>query len=359
MSRVFNFGAGPAALPLSVLEKAQAELLDYAGSGMSVMELSHRGKTYQAVIDAALANVRKIMEVPETHEVLFLQGGASMQFAMVAQNLLVANAHADYIHSGAWAIKAINEAKIVGKVNVIWNGEKNNFLTLPQMNEIKETPNAVYVHITSNETIGGVQFNEFPKTSAPLVADMSSDIMSRKINVRDFGVIYAGAQKNIGPSGLALVIIRRDLLARCPANVNIFYRYKTHADEGSMYNTPNTWGIYIVKLITEWIDELGGLAALEKINNEKAQLLYDCIDSSDFWRPCADKIARSKMNVTWRLPSEELEEKFIKAAEKAGLSALKGHRSVGGIRASIYNACPREGVVALTQFMRDFVKQNG
>lgn len=361
MARVFNFGAGPAALPLPVLEKAQAELLDYAGSGMSIMEMSHRGKTYQAVIDAAEAGVRKIMGVSDDYAVLFLQGGASMQFAMLTQNLLIPGTCADYVNTGAWAKKAMAEAKITGQMKEIWSGESHNFMNIPSAAEIEKAENAgaAYVHITSNETIGGVQYKEFPKTKAPLIADMSSDIMSRRLNINDFGLIYAGAQKNIGPSGLALVIIRKDLMERCPETVNKFYRYSTHAKEGSMYNTPNTWGVYIVKLVTEWVESIGGLEKLEQINAEKAKILYDALDSNSFWKPCAEKAARSNMNVTWRMATEELEAQFVKEATAAGFAMLKGHRSVGGLRASIYNACPREGVVELTKFMADFAKKNG
>ncbi|MDR0868304.1 MAG: 3-phosphoserine/phosphohydroxythreonine transaminase [Planctomycetota bacterium] len=357
--RVYNFGAGPAALPLPVLEKAQAEMLDFGGTGMSIMEMSHRSKTYQAVIDAAEAGIRRILGVPDNYAVLFLAGGASQQFAMVPLNLLGPGQVVNIIHTGAWAEKALTEAKIVGRARVIWDGKDSNYMTVPQPADWRETRAAAYVHLTSNETIGGVQFHEFPQTQAPLVADMSSDIMSRRLNVADFGLIYAGAQKNIGPSGLGLVIIRQDLLEICPDTVSKFFRYRTHAAEGSMYNTPNTWAVYIVKLICDWVEGLGGLEALEKRNDEKAAILYDALDASAFWKPCAEKPARSKMNVTWRLASEDLEAKFVKEATAAGLAMLKGHRSVGGLRASIYNACEKTGVLALTQFMRDFEKKNG
>ncbi len=359
MERVFNFGAGPAALPLPVLEKAQEELLNFNGSGMSIMEMSHRSASYQAVIDAANAGIRKIMGISDEYEVLFLQGGASMQFAMIPLNLLSEGMTANYVNTGSWAKKALTEGKIVGSTKVIWDGAESNYMTVPAAKDIVETADAAYVHITSNETIGGIQFKEFPKTKAPLIADMSSDIMSREINVADFGLIYCGAQKNIGPSGLGMVIIRKDLLERTPENINNFFKYTIHAKNGSMFNTPNTWGIYIVKLVCDWVESVGGIAGLEKLNAEKAGILYDALDASDFWKPCADKTSRSFMNVTWRIADNDLEAKFVSEATAAGLVGLKGHRSVGGLRASIYNATNKAGVEALTQFMADFEKKNG
>ena len=359
MARVHNFNAGPAALPLPVLEKAQAEMLDYAGSGMSVMEMSHRSKEFQAIIDAAEANVRKLMGVSDDYAVLFLQGGASFQFAMIPKNLRREGKTADYIDTGSWASKAIKEAKITGNVNVAWSGKEENYTRVPKQSELKLTPDAEYVHICSNETIGGIRFPEFPKTEAPLIADMSSEIMSRVVNVNRFGMIYAGAQKNIGPSGLALVIIRKDLIERCPESVPVFLRYSTHAEDGSLYNTPNTWGIYIVKLVTEQVESLGGIAAMQKINEKKASTLYGAIDSSDFWKSPVAVEDRSIMNVVWRLPSEELEEQFVSESKKAGMVGLKGHRSVGGIRASIYNAVGQDAIDALVSFMKAFEAKNG
>lgn len=359
MARVYNFNAGPAALPLSVLEKAQSELLEIAGAGMSVMEMSHRSKDFEAIIGAAEANVRSLMGVPDDYAVLFLQGGASLQFAMIPMNLRRDGKTANYVNTGSWASKAIKEAKITGSVNVAWDGKAENFSRVPNQDELNLAPDAEYLHICSNETIGGIRFPVFPKSDAPLIADMSSEIMSRVVNVSDFGMIYAGAQKNIGPSGLALVIMQKDLIDRCPDTVPTFLRYKTHADEGSLYNTPNTWGIYMVKLVSDWVISLGGISAIQKINEEKAALLYNTIDSSDFWKTVTDKNSRSIMNVVWRLPSEELEEKFVSEAKKAGFIGLKGHRSVGGIRASIYNAVPKEAVEALVAFMNDFEKKNG
>ncbi|MCE5197843.1 MAG: 3-phosphoserine/phosphohydroxythreonine transaminase [Armatimonadota bacterium] len=359
MARVYNFNAGPAALPLPVLEKAQAEMLDIAGSGMSVMELSHRSKDFQAIIDAAEAGVRKLLGVSDDYAVLFMQGGASLQFASIPMNLRRPGKSADFVDTGSWASKAIKEAKVTGGVNVVWSGKEESYMRTPKPEELNFSADAEYVHICSNETIGGIRFPEFPKTNVPLIADMSSEIMSRAIDVNQFGMIYAGAQKNIGPSGLALVIIRKDLIERTPENVPIFLRYKTHADEGSLYNTPNTWGIYIVKLITDWMESIGGIAGMQKINEGKAGKLYSVLDSSNFWKAPADKASRSIMNVVWRLPSEELEAKFVSEAKNAGMIGLKGHRSVGGIRASIYNAVPVEAIDALIAFMKDFESKNG
>jgi len=359
MARVYNFNAGPAALPLPVLEKAQAEMLDIAGSGMSVMEMSHRSKEFAAVNDGAEANVRKLMGVSDDYDVLFLQGGASLQFAMIPMNLLEPGKAADYVDTGSWASKAIKEGKIAGGANVVWSGKEESYMRAPKADELKLSPDASYVHICSNETIGGIRFPAFPKTKAPLIADMSSEIMSRAIDVNQFGMIYAGAQKNLGPSGLALVIIRKDLVARGSESVPIFLRYKTHAEEKSLYNTPNTWGIYVLKLVTEWVESLGGLAGVQRINEKKAKTLYDELDSCDYWKAPADRESRSIMNVVWRLPSEELEEKFVSEAKKAGMIGLKGHRSVGGIRASIYNAVSQEAIDALVSFMRSFKAANG
>lgn len=359
MARVHNFNPGPAALPVSVLEKARSEMLDAGGAGMSVMEMSHRSKEFSAIIESAEANVRKLMDVPDEYAVLFLQGGASLQFAMIPMNLRREGETADYVHTGSWASKAIKEAKTTGNVNVAWDGKDENYTRAPKAHELNLTPDAEYVHICSNETIGGIRFPEFPKTNAPLIADMSSDIMSRVIDVKQFGMIYAGAQKNLGPAGLALVIIRKDLMERCPESMPIFLRYQTHEEKGSLYNTPNTWGVYMLKLVTDWVLSLGGVAAIQKTNEGKADALYKTLDSSDFWKTVADKESRSIMNVVWRLPSEELEEKFVSDSKKAGLVGLKGHRSVGGIRASIYNAVPREAVDALVEIMKDFEQKNG
>jgi phosphoserine aminotransferase len=359
MARIYNFNAGPAALPLPVLQRAQAELVEYNQSGMSIMEMSHRAKTFAGINDAAEANTRRLMGIPDNYTVLFLQGGASLQFAMIPLNLRGECQVADYVNTGSWASKALKEAKLTGATNVAWDGKAENYTRTPRQDELLLTPDAAYVHICSNETIGGIRFPSFPTTTAPLIADMSSEIMSRVIDVQQFGMIYAGAQKNIGPAGLTLVILRNDLLKRSPEDLNIILRYTTHAAEHSLYNTPNTWGIYLYKLVTEWIDEVGGIAALEACNNAKAGALYTLLDSSDFWRPNAQKESRSTMNITWRLPSEELEKLFLSEATARGMEGLKGHRSVGGIRASIYNACSMEAIDALVAFMKEFAAQHG
>jgi phosphoserine aminotransferase len=360
MKRTYNFGAGPAVLPEDVLREAQAELLDYRGTGISILEASHRGKEYDAVHSEAIANLRSLMGVPEDYGVLLLQGGASGQFAMVPMNLLAAGQTADYVNSGSWASKAVKEAKVVGKVNVAADTNKDIPTRMTDPSAWKLTPGAAYVHVTSNETIAGTQMKAFPKTDAPLVADMSSDILSRALDVGNFGLIYAGAQKNLGPAGLAVVVIRKDLAQRAPATVPAFFRYATHLEENSLYNTPPCFAIYILALTTRWLLKQGGVPAMEQRNRAKAAKLYAAIDGSGgYYRGTAAKEWRSDMNVTWRLPSEELEERFVKAATAQGMVQLKGHRSVGGIRASIYNAFPPEGVDALVAFMKDFAAKNG
>ncbi len=359
MSRVYNFSAGPAVLPLEVLEQAQAELVDYKGCGMSIMEVSHRGKEYDAVHQEAISNLTKLMNLPDDYAVLLLQGGASAQFAMVPMNLLGEGQVADYANSGAWGSKAIKEAKIIGKVNIAADTSKALPTRVPLPSELKLTPGAAYVHITSNETISGAQCKEFPKTEAPLVADMSSDILSRPFDMSQFGLVYAGAQKNLGPSGVTLVVIRKDLAERASEKIPIFFRYKTHLEENSLYNTPPCISIYILMLVTRWLLKKGGLEAMARQNREKAGRLYAQIDATGFYRGTAEGGHRSDMNVTYRLPSEQLEEAFIKEASAQGFKGLKGHRSVGGVRASIYNAFPPEGVDALIAFMKEFEKRNG
>jgi phosphoserine aminotransferase len=359
MARIHNFNAGPAAMPLSVLERAQSELLDLGGFGMSVMEMSHRSKEFQAIIDAAEAGIRRLMGVSGEYAVLFLQGGASLQFAMLPMNLRRPGRSADYVDTGSWASRAIKEAKVAGGMNTAWSGKAENYSRIPKAGELKLLPDAEYLHICTNETIGGIRWMQFPETSAPLVADMSSEILSRPVDVNRFAMIYAGAQKNLGPSGLAIVIIRKDLAERAPDTVPIFLRYSTHIAEGSMYNTPNTWGIYMIKLTCEWVDSQGGVAAIQQINEKKAGRLYEVIDSSGFWRSPVERESRSIMNVVWRLQSETLEDEFLSQAKKAGFVGLKGHRSVGGIRASIYNAVPMESVEALASFMMDFERKRG
>jgi phosphoserine aminotransferase len=357
MDKKYNFYAGPAILPQEVMKKAQEELLDFNGIGLSIMEISHRSKDFDAVITTAEAKIRSLLGVPENFTVLFLQGGASLQFGMIPMNLLIGKT-ADYVHTGAWAKKAIKEAKLFGAVNIAGSSEDKNFSYIPV--DLKFSPEARYVHITSNETIGGIQWPKFPDTgSVPLIIDMSSDIFSRRIDFKNIGMIYAGAQKNIGPAGVTLVIMRNDLIEACSEGLTTMLSYKTHAKEKSLYNTPPCFAIYIIKLVMDWIEGQGGLAAVEKINEQKAKAIYDAIDHSDgYYKGTANVTDRSRMNVTFRLPSEELEEKFINDAKKAGFIGLKGHRSVGGCRASIYNAMGLEGVQALVRFMEKFAKEN-
>ena len=358
--RIFNFSAGPAVLPVPVLEEAQRDMLSLPGVGMSVMEISHRSKTFDEIHARAGSGVRELLSIPDNYRILFLQGGASLQFSMVPMNFLPADGSADYIITGSWGKKALKEAKRAGSVNVAATMADGGFTRVPGQEELSLSPGAAYVHITSNETIEGVQWKQEPETGAvPLVADASSDILSRAIPVEKYGLIYAGAQKNMGPSGVTLVIIRDDLLQRIPDGLHTMLDYRTHVEHNSLYNTPNTWGIYIISLVCKWIKDKGGIAAMERENDEKAQLLYDAIDATDFYRGHADADCRSTMNVTFRLPSEELEKKFTSEATAKGLDGLKGHRSVGGIRASIYNAFPRPGVEALVSFMQDFERRNG
>ena len=358
--RIFNFSAGPAVLPVPVLEEAQRDMLSLPGVGMSVMEISHRSKTFDAILEGAQTGIRELLSIPDNYRILFLQGGASLQFSMVPMNFLASEGTADYILTGSWGKKALKEAKKVGAVNIAATMADGGFTRIPGNDEISLNSRAAYVHTTSNETIEGVQWKHEPDTgSPPLITDASSDILSRAIPVEKYGMIYAGAQKNIGPSGVTLVIIRDDLLARIPDGLHTMLDYRTHVENNSLYNTPNTWGIYIINLVCKWINDMGGISSLERKNNEKAQLIYEAIDATDFYRGHADADCRSTMNVTYRLPSEELEKKFASEATAQGLDGLKGHRSVGGIRASIYNAFPREGVEALVSFMKDFERRNG
>ena len=358
--RIFNFSAGPAVLPVPVLEEAQRDMLSLPGVGMSVMEISHRSKTFDEIIGRAEAGLRELMKIPSNYHVLFLQGGASLQFSMVPMNFLPADGSADYILTGSWGKKALKEAKKVGAVNVAATMADGGFTRVPSREEMSLSPHAAYVHITSNETIEGVQWKREPVVGdVPLVADTSSDILSREIDVSKYGMIYAGAQKNMGPSGLVVVILREDLLQRIPENLATMLDYRVHVENKSLYNTPNTWGIYILSLVCKWLQDKGGLAGMERENEEKARLVYEAIDATDFYRGHADIDCRSTMNVTFRLPAEELEKKFVAEATAQGLDGLKGHRSVGGIRASIYNAFPRAGVEALVSFMKDFERRNG
>ncbi len=358
--RIYNFSAGPAVLPLPVLEQAQREMLSLPGVGMSVMEISHRSKTFDEIIGRAESGVRELLRVPDNYHILFLQGGASLQFSMLPMNLLPAEGSADYIITGSWGKKALKEAKRCGKVNVAANMADGGFKRIPDDEEINLDPGASYLHITTNETIEGVQWKREPDAgSVPLIADTSSDILSHPLPVEKYALIYAGAQKNIGPSGVTLVILREDLLEHISADQHTMLDYRTQVENKSLYNTPNTWGIYIVNLVCQWLQDKGGLEGMSRENEAKAKLLYDAIDATDFYRGHADVESRSLMNVTFRLPSEELEKKFAAEATARGLDGLKGHRSVGGIRASIYNAFPIEGVSALVSFMKEFEKKNG
>ena len=360
MERIYNFSAGPAVLPREVLEQAREELVNWRGCGMSVMEMSHRGKEYMGIHAQAEADLRELMGIPEHYKVLFLQGGASSQFAMVPMNLLRGKASADYLNTGEWSKKAIKEAKKYCTVNVVASSEDRNFSYAPAQSEWKLDPNAAYVHYTPNETIGGVEIFWTPETGdVPLVADMSSTILSRPIDVSKYGLIYAGAQKNIGPAGVTVVIVREDLLGPPLAGTPTMFDYKVHADNESMYNTPPTFAIYIAGLVFKWLKDKGGLAAMERINIAKAQLLYDYLDSTEFYRSPVARENRSRMNVPFTLKDPALDEEFLKGAKGRGLLQLKGHRSVGGMRASIYNAMPIEGVQALVEYMKEFEKTHG
>jgi len=358
MPRVYNFCAGPATLPEPVLEQARDELLDYRGSGMSILESSHRGREYSAVHEEAEANLRELLCLDDDHAILFLQGGASTQFAMVPMNLLLPGETADYTDSGAWATKAIKEAKKIGTVNIAADCAADIPARVPRADNLALTQGAAYVHITSNETISGAQWKSFPEVDAPLVADMSSDILSRAFDASRFGLIYAGAQKNLGPAGMALVIIRRDLAERAPESLPTMFRYRTHIEKDSLFNTPPCFPIYIVMLVTRWLKN-EGLENVFQRNVDKARKIYDVIDGSAFYRGTAAPEFRSDMNVTFGLPSEELEALFVKEADAAALKGLKGHRSVGGLRASIYNAFPVAGVDALVAFMKEFEAKHG
>ena len=360
-NRVFNFNAGPAILPEEVLKEAQEQLFILPGAGMSILEMSHRSKKFDEIHASAKSGIKSLLDLIDDYEVLFLQGGASLQFSMIPLNLMPPVNKADYILHGSWGKKAIKEAKKVGTVNVAGTTEAEKFKRTPKQEELKLDPEAAYVHFTSNETIEGVQWHKEPEVgSIPLICDASSDILYKKIDVNKYALIYAGAQKNIGPSGVVLVIIRKDLVARSQDTLHTMLSYKTHVDNNSLYNTPNTFGIYIIDLVAKLLIKKGGLDAMYKTNVEKAGLLYKAIDESGgYYVGHAEKEYRSLMNVTWRMPSEELEAKFVSEATKAGFVGLKGHRSVGGLRASIYNAFPVKGVEELVKFMSDFKAKNG
>jgi phosphoserine aminotransferase len=359
-SRVYNFSAGPAVLPLPVLEEAKRDLVAIPGVGMSVMEISHRSKPFDEIIHGAEADMRKLGGIPDNYKVLFLQGGASLQFSMVPMNLLTPGTTADYIVTGDWGKKALKEAKKVGTTAVAATTESGNFKRIPKQSELTLTSGAAYVHMTSNNTIHGTEWHWLPDVgAAPLVSDSSSDMFSHPVDVTKFGLIYAGAQKNLGPSGVTVVIVRDDLLARSADSLPTMLSFKTHAENGSLYNTPPCFGIYILRLVLKWLVGLGGLPAIAKINERKAKVLYDELDRTAFWKPHADRDSRSLMNVTFRLPTEDLEKLFVKESTAAGFDGLKGHRSVGGLRASIYNAFPEQGVKDLVEFMKEFEKKHG
>lgn len=355
MSRVFNFSAGPAVLPEEVLQKAAAELVEYGGSGQSVMEMSHRSKEYKAIIDKVEEDFRRILKVPEGYRVLFLQGGASLQFAMVPLNLMNGSGKADFVLTGQWAKKAFSEAKKFGECKAVASSEDQTYTYIPKLDPASFTPDADYFHVCWNNTIYGTHFTEIPDTGkVPLAADMSSCILSEEIDVSRFGVIYAGAQKNMGPAGLTVVVVREDLIGNAREGTPTMLDYKTHAENGSMYNTPPTYGIYVLGLVLEWLEKQGGIKEMNRLNQEKAALLYDFLDQSSLFRATVQGKDRSLMNVPFVTGNEETDAQFVAEAKKAGLINLKGHRSVGGMRASIYNAMPKEGVEALVDFMKRF-----
>lgn len=359
--RIFNFSAGPAVLPESVLREVADEMMCLPGAGASVLEISHRSKTFEAIIEGARQNLRDLLGLPDRYKVLFLQGGASTQFSMIPMNFHTSNGTAHYVRCGAWAKKAIKEAKRVGPVNVLWDGESEKFATLPGQEVFDGLDSGSYCHITSNETIEGVEFKYCPKTNIPLICDASSDFLHRPLDVENYALIYAGAQKNVGPAGATIVILDSELLEKqVGQNLPTMLDYKEMAKAESMYNTPPAFSIYVIEKVTRWLKELGGLSAIHHRNQAKADVLYQAIDQSGgYYRGHAALDVRSLMNVTFRLPSEELEKKFVKEAEAAELDGLKGHRDVGGLRASIYNAFPPEGVDALVSFMKEFQKNNG
>ncbi|MES9968673.1 MAG: 3-phosphoserine/phosphohydroxythreonine transaminase [Candidatus Thiodiazotropha sp.] len=360
MSRVFNFSAGPAMLPEEVLQQAREEMLDWHGTGMSVMEMSHRGKEFMSIAEQAESDLRELLQIPDNYKVMFLQGGASSQFSMVPMNLTREKSKVDYINTGSWSKKAIAEAKRFATVNLAASTEETKFTTTPSQSALSLDPDAAYVHYTPNETIQGVEFPYLPQTAGvPLVADFSSTILSRPIDVSQYGIIYAGAQKNIGPAGLTIAIVREDLIGHAIDNTPAMFQYATHSDNGSMYNTPPTYGWYLAGFVFKWLKEKGGLTGMAAINQRKAEALYNAIDSSSFYANPVAPESRSWMNVPFTLADAELDGKFIQQASAAGLKTLKGHRSVGGMRASIYNAMPEAGVQALIDFMTEFERVNG
>ncbi len=361
MNRIYNFNAGPSTLPLPVLEQAQAEFVDYQGRGMSLLEMSHRSPEYDRVHTRCIELLREMLALPANYQVLLLGGGATMQFGMVPLNLLGQGRSCDFTLTGAWAKKALADARKLGKVRMVYDGSEHDFMRLPDPGALDLDPKAAYLHLTSNETIGGVQWQSWPDPGpVPMVCDMSSDILSRPLPIERFGLIYAGAQKNLGPAGLALVIIRDDVLAACVDDLPAYLRYPVHAQKGSLYNTPPVYAIYLTQLVLEWLHQQGGVAAADQLAQQRSGLLYDAIDQSTGFYSCpVSADCRSRMNIVFRLPSEELEQSFISEAQAQGMGGLKGHRSVGGCRASIYNAMPLAGATALADFMRHFAASHG
>lgn len=358
--RAYNFNAGPAALPLEVLLQAQEELVEFQGIGMSIMEVSHRSKEYEQVHNETQELFKELLQMPEGYKVLFLQGGASTQFTMIPMNFLPEGGTASYVHTGSWASKAIAEAKLFGEVQIAASTKEDSFTRVPALSEIQTSEDAAYLHLTSNETIGGIQFKSFPTSQAPLIADMSSDILCRPVDVSQFAMIYAGAQKNLGPSGVTAVIVSDEFLSKAKSGLPTMFAYATHAENNSLYNTPPVYSVYMMNLVLKWIKRHGGLAAMEQANVEKTNLIYTAMDQSGgFYRGVAEPQSRSIMNITFRMETEDLEKQFVKAAEQQGFIGLKGHRSVGGLRASTYNAVPRESCEALAQFMKEFQRTQG
>lgn len=358
--RVYNLNPGPAVLPEPVLEEMKEDLISLPGVGMSILEVSHRSSAFENILNGAIEDMRKLANIPKDYHILFVGGGASLQFSMVPMNFMPPANKADYIVTGAWSKKAVKEAKRIGSVNIAASTESETFKRIPKQDELKLDPEASYVHFTSNNTIFGTQFSTEPSVGkVPLICDASSDIFSKEIDVSKYSLIYAGAQKNLGPAGVTLVIVKDDMLTRCSDSLHTMLNYKTHTENNSLYNTPPAFAIYTVGLVLKWLLKNGGIDAMAKLNDEKAKLLYDCIDNSDgYYRGHAEKESRSKMNIPFRLPSEELEKKFVKESADAGFAGLKGHRSVGGLRASIYNAFPLQGVKDLIEFMKEYQKKN-
>ncbi len=361
MSRKLNFFAGPSVLPVEVLEEMKENIADYQGNGYSLVEASHRGKAYDNVHNEAISLLRELMGISDDYSVIFLGGGATLQFSMIPMNFLTEGKTADYTVTGNWAEKAYEDAAKIGKTKVVFDGKESNYTSLPEASSVKPSADSAYLHITSNETIGGIQWKQWPETgNVPLIADMSSDILSRKVPVDKFSVIYAGAQKNLGPAGATIAIIRRDMLERCSDNLTAYLNYKTHTEKNGLYNTPPVFSIWGVKLVLEWVKKMGGAEAMGKRSEKKSSMLYSTIDESNgFYTSPVDTKYRSTMNVVFRLPDADLDAKFLKEAGDEGMLGLKGYRTVGGCRASIYNSLPEEAVATLTQFMKEFQRKNG